>query len=349
MRVSKRTAVVALAVSLSATGLASCADKKSPGGASSGGNDITLTLTDQRANTFIPMFLAKRLGFFKKEGLNVNIQDMKERSQALNTVLSGQAQGTAGFYDHNLDMQAKGKDMESMFQLVRTPGKAAVSRTDSGVDSAKDWGGKNIAVASKTGAVSHLAKYVAIHNGVPASKTKQTAVPDGPQKIAAFENKDVDAGIVSEPNLSQLQSKHLAKLTGDMRTPAETKATLGGPYPGTCLSVKTSWANSHKKQAQGLANGLYKALRWMHTHSVKQIVSKVPADFYKGSGKKQYSEALANQMGMYSTDGQMPSDGPQSVRRILGATDPVVGKKKIDVSKTYTDEFARNAAKNAEK
>ena len=69
----------------------------------------------------------------------------------------------------------------------------------------------------------------------------------------------------------------------------------------------------------------------------------MPADYYAGN-KDLYVTALQNQLSIFSPDGKMPSDGPQSVLNIEQQTNQSVQGKQIDLSTTYTNEFASNAS-----
>lgn len=340
----RKIAVVALATTITA-GLAGCADTKSDKAAGGDSGSLTIALSNQENQSYLPLILADRLGFFKKQGLHVQITNLKETSQVSNALLAGQAQAMVGFYDHTLDLQAKGKETESVAQLLQAPGMVAMAGKGSGIKSPKDYGGKNLGVTGLGSSTDTLGQFLAVHNGVSTKRVHRAAVAAGPTFVSAFENHRVDAGITTEPTVSTMQAKHLGKITDDMRTAAGTKAALGGPYPGTALQVRNSWAKTHKSQTQKMVNALYMSLRWIQSHSAKEITAKVPADFYKGPGKKQYTQALANEMGMYAPKGQMPSDGPQSVKRVLTSINSDVKGKKIDLSKTYTDEFVQRAAK----
>jgi NitT/TauT family transport system substrate-binding protein len=45
---------------------------------------------------------------------------------------------------------------------------------------------------------------------------------------------------------------------------------------------------------------------------------------------------------MFTSDGVMPSDGPQTVLNVLSAFDPNVKGHTVDLNKTYTTEFVKN-------
>jgi NitT/TauT family transport system substrate-binding protein len=345
----KKIALTAAATAFLATGLTACSNDKSDSGSSAASDGsmpkVTIALSNQANQSYLPLILAQRLGYFKKQGLDVKIDNLQTSSDVTNAVLGGDAQAMIGFYDHNLDLQAKGKDTESVIQLLQAPGMVEMVRTNEpSIKSPADLRNKTIGVTALGGSTSYIGSYLAVHNNIPIAQTHEVAVAAGPTFIAAFQHNRVDAGVTTEPTISTLLAKHLANIVADMRTSAGTKAALGGPYPGTCLTVKKSWADSHKATTQKMVNALYQTLQWIESHSATQITAQVPADFYAGSGKAQYAQALANEMGMYNPTGQMPTDAPQTVLRVLGAIDPVVKGHKIDLAKTYTDEFVQKAA-----
>jgi len=340
----QKVVVITVATALSAA-LAGCADNKSGSGGAKGADSVTIGLSNQENQNYLPLILADRLGFFKKQGLDVKVTNMKDPGQVNNAMVNGQIDGSVGFYDKTMDLQAKHKHTQAVIQLLQAPGMVAMARKGSGVDSPKDYGGKTIGVTGMTGSTAFLSKYLAVRNGVPDKRIKLSEVAAGPTFVSAFDHKEVDAGTTTEPAISSILKKKLGKIIADMRTPAGTKAAVGGPYPGTAMAVRQDWAKDHKATVQKMVNAMYGSLQWMQTHSAKQITAKVPADFYKGPGKKAYQQALANQMGMFSPNGQMPTDGPQSVYRVLRKVDPVVKGKKIDLAKTYTDSYVQKAAK----
>src|ERR1700712_2122863 len=58
---------------------------------------------------YLPAKLTERLGFFKEEGLDVELFNSTSGSQAATALLAREVQGVVGFYDHTIDLQSKGK------------------------------------------------------------------------------------------------------------------------------------------------------------------------------------------------------------------------------------------------
>jgi len=107
--------------------------------------------------------------------------------------------------------------------------------------------------------------------------------------------------------------------------------------------MQNSYVNSHKDVVQKLVNAYVKTLKWIQTHTATQIADKMPADYYAGN-KALYVTALQNQMAIYSPDGLMPTDAPQSVLNIEYQSNLVPQGKQINLSLTYTNEFASKAS-----
>jgi NitT/TauT family transport system substrate-binding protein len=64
----------------------------------------------------------------------------------------------------------------------------------------------------------------------------------------------------------------------------------------------------------------------------------MPKDYYVG-GKALYLKALTDGKSMFTPDGRMPVDGPETVLKVLSTFDKAVQGKKIDLSSTYTTAF----------
>jgi NitT/TauT family transport system substrate-binding protein len=337
-------AAAALALTLSACG----GSKKTTGsnGSNGGSSTVKLMVGGLNKQIYLSAKLTEQLGYFTEQGLNVQLSDEPAGVDAETAMLAGQVDGVVGFYDHNIDLQGKGKQTESVVQLQQAPGEVELCRSDLAdtIKSPADWKGRKLGVTGLGSSTNFLTKYLAVHNGLSANDITSVAVEAGPTFIAAMQHKQIDCGMTTEPTISALLNSGQAKVLVDMRTPEGAKAALGGTYPAASLYMQTPWVNSHKATVQKLANAFVKTQKWIASHSAAEITDKMPADYYSGVGKDQYVKALDAEKTMYTPDGLMPADGPQTVLNVLSAFDPGVQGHKIDLSKTYTTEFVKNAS-----
>src|SRR5205823_10471931 len=75
---------------------------------------------------YLPAMLTQRLGYFKQQGLDVQLSDEPAGVEAANQLLAGKVDGVIGFYDHTVDLQGKGKQAQSVVQLLKLPGEAVM-------------------------------------------------------------------------------------------------------------------------------------------------------------------------------------------------------------------------------
>ncbi|MDJ0340982.1 ABC transporter substrate-binding protein [Streptomyces sp. H10-C2] len=336
------TACAALALSLTACG--GGAAKAAPKNAA-GETTVKIMVGGLEKQIYLPVMLAKQLGYFKAQGINVELQNEPAGVDAETAMIAGQVDAVVGFYDHNIDLQSKGKSTESVAQLLQAPGEVEMVRSDQAdsVKSPADFAGKHLGVTGLGSSTNFLTQYLEEKNGVKPGQATSVAVGAGSTFVAAMQNKQIDAGMTTEPTISMLQQKGLAKPLIDMRTTDGAKAALGGTYPASCLYLTTGYVQKNPEAVQKLVNVFVQTLKWIQGHSAAEITDKMPADYYAGVGKDVYTKALDNEKGMYSPDGLMPADGAQTVLKVLSSFDPTVKGHTIDLSKTYTNDFVQKA------
>ncbi|MFM0234035.1 ABC transporter substrate-binding protein [Paraburkholderia sediminicola] len=303
------------------------------------GEKITIMVGGITKLIYLPARLTEQLGYFKDEGLDVELLSQPAGVDAENELLAGAVQAVVGFYDHTIDLQTKGKDVKAIVVFGQVPGEVEMVSTKAAetVKSMADVKGKTLGVTGLGSSTSFLTQYLAGQHGIQS--TEYTMLPVGADAsfIAAIKQGRIDAGMTTEPTVSALQKSGDAKVLVDMRTVEGTNAALGGTYPASSLYVQAAWADSHKAEAAKLAHAFVRTMQFIHTHSAEEIAAKMPDDYQKD--KPLYVSALKASLPMFTKDGKMPVDGPETVLKVLSAFNPSVKGKHIELAKTYTNEF----------
>ena len=288
---------------------------------------------------YLPAKLTEQLGYFKDEGLDVELLSQPAGVDAENELLAGAVQGVVGFYDHTIDLQTKGKDVKAIAVFGQVPGEVEMVSTKAAdtIKSMADVKGKTLGVTGLGSSTSFLTQYLAGQHGITSSQYTMLPVGADASFIAAIKQARIDAGMTTEPTVSKLLATGDAKVLVDMRSVEGTKAALGGTYPASSLYVQSAWADAHKDQAAKLAHAFVRTMQFIHTHSAEDIAAKMPADYQKD--KALYVAALKASLPMYTADGKMPADGPATVLKVLSGFNPSIKGKHVELSKTYTNEF----------
>src|SRR3954452_6619487 len=275
--------------------------------AASGGSATTVKLMvgGLDKQIYLPAMLAQRLGYYKEQGLKVELSDEPAGVEAANQLLAGKVDGVVGFYDHTLDLLGKGRKTQSVVQLLRLPGEAELCRSDvsGSVRSPADWTGGKLGVTGLGSSTYFLTQYLATHNGVATHKITPVAVKAGPTFVAAMQQKAIDCGMTTEPTITAVQEKQLGTPLVDMRSEAGTVQALGGVYPASSLYMNNDWVAKTPATVQKLANALVKTLHYIQSHTAAQITDQMPPDYYAGVGKAQYVKALDAQKAIFTPDG----------------------------------------------
>ena len=341
-----RTLTTTAAVVALAAGLTACGSGDSSSSSASGGSStptVTLMVGGLDKVIYMPAKLTEQLGYFKDAGVNVNLKDEPSGADAETLLLAHQVDGVVGFYDHTVAIQTKGKCLQSVVQMSKAPGEVEVVSTKSTIASPKDFGGKKLGVTSPGSSTDFLTQALAARAGVPTQGFTRVKAGAGATFIAALANGGIDAGMTTDPTIAQLTSTGQGKVMLDMRTEEGSKQALGGAYPSSSLYMDCDYVAAHKDAVQKVANAFVRTLQWMSTHSAQEIADKMPAD-YAGSDKNLYVDSVKSTLPMFTSDGVMPADGPQTVLDVLGKYNPALKGKKVDLSKTYTTTFVKAAA-----
>jgi NitT/TauT family transport system substrate-binding protein len=308
------------------------------------GEKITIMVSGMEKQIYLPAKLTEQLGYFKEQGLDVELQSEPSGVNGENEMLAGAVQGVVGFYDHTIDLQAKGKSAMSVVQFSQAPGEVVLvsAKLADVIKSPADFKGRTLGVTGLGSSTNFLMQYLAASHGVKVSEITPLPVGAGSTFIAAMKQGRIDAGMTTEPTVSTLLASGDGKILIDLRTPETTAKALGGLYPAACLYMPTAWINGHREQVQKLANAFVKTMRFINTHSAEEITDKMPPDYY-GSTKASYVHALNDSKAMFTPDGHMPDSGPPTVLKVLQGFDKEVIGKTIDLTKTFTTEFVSAA------
>jgi len=337
MRLARICTAVLLSVLLLGIGIAGPATAQAP-------PKMSIMVGGLEKIIYLPAMLTERLGYFKEAGVNVTLLDEGAGVDAEVEMIAGKVDAVTGFYDHTIDIQAKGKIIEAVIILDRVPGEAAVVSNRSGIKTLADLKGKHVGVTGLGSSTNFLAAYLVTKGGGGVGQYTPVPVGAGNTLIAAMQQNRIEAAITTEPTVSRLMKMGLAHVLVDMRTAAGTRGALGGTYPAACVYLRTDWANSHRDTVQRTVSAFAKTLQYLQTHTPSEVASKMPEDYYVGD-KPLYLAALAASMNMFNPTGVMPPDGPPTVLKVLASFNKELDPNKIDLKKTYTDEFVKAALK----
>jgi len=309
-----------------------------------GGTRVRIAVGGASQLLYLPTTLAQQLGYYKDEGLDVELEDFAGGSKALEALVGGSADVVSGFYDHTIQMAAEGRELVAFVAMLRYPGLVlAVSpKASDTVKSIEDVKGRIAGVTAAGSSTQMLLTYLLTRHHVDPSEVSISAIGTSATAIAAVEHGRVDVAMMADPAFTLVAKRDPAvRILADLRRADGVKDAFGtGSYPGSVLYSSGDWIRAHPDTTARLARAIKRTLAWMQAHSAADIAAKMPAAF-RGDDNALYVEALGNSMTMYSPDGVMAADGAEIVHTLLAQSMEKVRNATIDLSKTYTNEYVR--------
>jgi NitT/TauT family transport system substrate-binding protein len=295
---------------------------------------IRIAIGGQAQLIYLAATMAQQLDYYKAEGLNVELLDFPGGQKSLEALLGGSTDVVCGFYDHTIQMAAKGQSIQSFVTILRNPGLVAVSTKAARVEDLK---GKVAGVSSAGSSTQMFLNYLLTTHGMKPDDVSVASIGMSATAVAAVTHDKVQAAIMTDPALAIVSKQTKINILADTRTAEGTRAVFGvDTYPSAVLYSTPAWLDAHRDNAQRLARAMLKTLEWMRTKTPEEIREKMPASF-RSDDPSTDLQSLKSLQAMLSIDGKLTTEAAAAVQKVLSVSLPEVSK--VDLSKTYTNEF----------
>ena len=335
-RFARILAALALGMSLSATAWAQAPEKKK----------ITIAVGGKSLFYYLPLTVAERQGYFKDEGLEVEIPNFAGGSQALRALVGGSADMVSGAYEHTINMVAKKQPIKAVVLQAKFSSMVLIMPKERAAKykSGKDLKGLKIGVTAPGSSTNMFVNNLLARDGLKPSDVVIVGVGTGSGAVAAIEKGEIDALVNLDPVITQLESTGKFVPVVDSRTEKGMQEVYGGDYHASVIYIQDDFIKKNPNTVQAVVNAMVRANRWIAKSTPQQIVDLMPAE-YKSGNPSLYKEGLLKNMIGYSEDGQMSLKAAENVYKILVKFEPSVqAAGKMDLTQTFDNTFARKAA-----
>jgi NitT/TauT family transport system substrate-binding protein len=296
---------------------------------------------------FIIPALARQLGYFKDEGLDIEWYDAGSGAKGVQALVAGGADIAIGSFEHTIHMQAKGKSLVSIVAYNESAGNAfGVTKQRAAMvkDGKIDLRGAQIGVSSPGSSTHMFATLVTRDDGLQPSDVSYIAVGTGAGAVAAFRGGKVDAMSNTDPIITELVDSGYMVLIADSRNLSDSQKYYGGPYASGCLYASAEFVEKYPHTAQAVASAIVRVFRWLRTADADKIISVLPPEYVEAN-RDLYRRSIQNNIASWSKDGLISKEAADTILLNVARFDPSIDKNKIDISKTYTNVFVERALK----
>lgn len=305
---------------------------------------VVMAVDGKASLGFLPLTISAQLGYFKAEGLELEINDLGAGNQASQALVDGAADVYSTAFAQTIELQAKNLWFQAFALQARTPQIAfgVSARNMPRYKIVADLKGKKIGVAAR-GSASYLAAGLVLARfNVKPSDVVFVEVGSIASALAALRSGQIDALSHTDPVMSMLEQKGEVKIIADARSLKGAVDVFGGPMPSSCLVSAGEFIQKNPNTCQALTNAIVHGLKWLQTAGPADIIKTVP-DAYLLGDRALYLASFNQLRESISLDGLMPEHGPRTALRALASFNHGIKADKIDLAKTFTNVFARQA------
>lgn len=305
---------------------------------------ITIGVGGKPLLYYLPLTIAERQGYFKAEGLDVEILDFPGGARALQALLGGSVDVVSGAYEHTISQQAKGQAIEALVLQGKNAGivlglpKAKAASYRNGAD----LKGLKVGVTAPGSSTNMFVNNLLAKAGLKPDAVSIIGVGATAGAVAYMKKGEIEAIVNLDPVISQLESDGSIVAVVDTRTPKGMQDVYGGAYAAGCIYVPVEFSKKYPNTAQAVVNAMVRALRFIQSSTSDTIVASVPPEYY--TDRALYKAAVEKNIDTWKHDGSISLEAGQNVTRDLKTFDATVEKATIDVAKTVNMTFQQKAA-----
>src|SRR5256885_10877659 len=275
---------------------------------------------------YLPLTIAERLGYFKDEGLEVEISDFDGGSKALQAVVGGSADVVSGAWENTIDQQPKGLNMQGFVLQGRYPMicVALAKSKAANYKSPKDLKGMKIGVSAPGSSTTRMVLHLLAKDGLKGDDVSIIGVGTSAGVIAAITSGQVDAVSNLDPAIAILENMGAVVLIANTRTAKGTEEVFGSAdMPAGALYAPISFVQKNPNTVQALTNAMVRALLWLQKATPEQVVATVPPEYLLGN-KDAYVSSYTRLKDAFSPDGTFTEAGGPHTLQYLAAFNPPI-------------------------
>lgn len=228
-----------------------------------------------RSVFYAPQYVAINNGFFKEEGLEIELTTGQGADKVMTAVLAGQSDiGFAG-PEASIYVYNEGKEdyAEVFAQMTKRDGSFLVSKTDTDNFSWNDLKGKTVIPGRKGGVPYMTLEYVIKQKGLTPGK--DLTLDDSIKfdlMASAFTSGSADYVTLFEPTASNIEKLGKGHIVASVGKEA-------GEIPYTAYFAKKSYIENNGTTIQNFTNAIYKGQKWVKEHTAKEIAEAIQSFF----------------------------------------------------------------------
>ena len=289
---------------------------------------------------YAPQYAAISQGFFKEEGLDIELTNGGGADKVMTALLSGQSD--IGFMGPESTLYVYNQDKEdyaiNFAQLTKRDGSFLLARKANPDFSWESVKGSHIIAGRKGGVPEMTLEYVIRKHGmIPNQDVKCDTTIQFNLMAGAFSGGTGEYVALFEPTASMLEKENKGFIVASIGKDS-------GELPYTVYSAKKSYIEKNKDIVQRFTNAIYKGQIWVDKSSYEEIAKAIKPFFLDTDDEmlvtviKRYKD-----QDTWSKDPMLKPEALDLLQKIMSDAGELT--KKVPYDKIVTTKFAEEAVK----
>ncbi|MFN2461275.1 MAG: ABC transporter substrate-binding protein [Candidatus Velthaea sp.] len=298
----------------------------------------------EHAMVYFPWDLAKALGYFDAEGIDLEINYTKGGSEAAQALASGSCDYSGNAIDHAIAAAERGKSLVMIADFMNEPGVTLVVRPQdkNAFKSFKDFKGKTLGITSLGSATDVIVHWMGKRAGLGRDDIKVVGVGGGSTMPAALAGGQVDGALGNDPFATQMIRSGRAVANIELFTPAVVRANMGfSTYCFTGALTRADVIAKYPERTQKIVNALVRAHKYMAARTPDQIAAALSDEFRGGVAAADWAAGYSHSRPAYTPNGEISLEG---VKAVIETNDFFLNTtSKAEPSKLFDNGFVEKA------
>lgn len=318
------------------------APQKGPNPASQPALKTTMSAGGIGGIIYLPALVADQNGFFREQGVNVEVIDFKGGADAAKALIGGSVEFASMSVEHALKAKAQGSDLVVIAGFTRMSGLTLIvdNKLKEKVKTVNDLKGLRIGVTS-LGSGTHMALNALLAKvGLKQSDVEVVAVGTSTMP-PALENGSIDAAINFDPFIAHVLLREKGYVLFDLATEKDTQWLYGTDYPFTALVTRREVIAQKPDLVQRMVNAIVQAQRYIQQSDAEQIYQGLPEE-YRGD-KAAYIHSLNHSKPTLIADGQLSEAALATVLTSLRDSGSLEATAAVDLKSVLDMSFVKKS------
>ena len=230
----------------------------------------------------LPLYVAIQNGYFKDEGINLEVVDTRSGSDAMKMLAGKAVEFSTGQVLDAVNLNKEGINIQGVAMMTSKFTNSIVVRkaTADQIKSVKDLKGRSVGVTSVGSGTWQFAVFAAQQEGLQKEDLNFIAVGTGAEAIGAVKAGRVDALSFGDPENPKLVQDGDAVFLIDMADEATHRKLIGESYVNNQIMVSADYAKANPAVVQAFVNAIQRGLNWANTNTPEEVAKLLLG--YKG-------------------------------------------------------------------